>query len=42
MTAETDKWKKISFVFMPVVAAYTVFVYIRHNQHEHDHHEQVR
>ena len=40
--AETDKWKKISYAFMPVVALYAVFVTIRHNSHEHHDHEQVK
>ena len=39
--AETDKWKKISYVFMPTVVAYAFFVMIRHNSHHHDH-EEVR
>jgi len=40
--AETDKWKKISFVFMPVVGAYMIFVGIRHNSHGHHEYEQVK
>lgn len=39
--AETDKWKKISYVFMPFCVCYGVFVYIKHNQHHHEH-EDVR
>ena len=34
--AETDKWKKISYVFIPFCVLYTGFVYVRHNAHHHD------
>jgi hypothetical protein len=40
--AETDKWKKISFVFLPVVGLYMGFVAVRHNSHGHHEYEQVR
>jgi len=40
--AETDKWKKISFVFLPVVGLYMGFVFVRHNSHGHHEYEQVK
>mmetsp|Transcript_39610 Transcript_39610/g.79170 ORF Transcript_39610/g.79170 Transcript_39610/m.79170 type:complete len:128 (-) Transcript_39610:487-870(-) len=36
--AETEKWKKISFLFLPVVGAYGIFTMIRHFQHDHHAH----
>ena len=34
LTAETDKWKKISYVFLGgLVVPYTIFTMIRHFQH---------
>jgi len=38
--AETDKWKKISFAFLPFVGLYMGFVFVRHNSHHHEY-EQV-
>jgi len=39
--AETDKWKKISFVFLGgIVVPYTIFTMIQHFRHHH-HWEQV-
>lgn len=40
--AETDKWKKISYVFIPFIGLYMGFVFVRHNSHEHGHHEQIK
>ena len=40
--AETDKWKKISYAFIPFVTLYMGFVFVRHNSHEHHDSEQVR
>merc|ERR1719473_550317 len=38
--AETDKWKKISFVFLGgIVVPYTIFTMIRHFQHHHEWHQ---
>merc|ERR1719231_2186893 len=39
--AETDKWKKISYVFIPFCVCYAVFVTIKHGQHHHDHEEEA-
>ena len=38
-TAETSKWKKISYAFVPFVCAVTVYVM---GTHHHEHHEEVR
>ena len=38
-TAETSKWKKISYVCVPFVCAVTVYVM---GTHHHEHHEYVR
>ena len=38
-TAETDKWKKISYVAIPCVVGYTCFVMATM---KHGHHEEVR
>lgn len=38
--AETDKWKKISFVFLGgIVVPYTLFTMVRHFQHHHEWHQ---
>ena len=43
LSAETDKWKKISYVFIPSCVAYAVFVTVRHNAHHHEEdHDAVR
>merc|ERR1719482_897968 len=39
--AETDKWKKISYAFIPFCMVYAVFVTIKHGQHHHDHEEEA-
>lgn len=36
--AETSKWKKISYAFVPFVCAVTVYVM---GTHHHEHHEEV-
>merc|ERR1719240_457868 len=38
--AETDKWKKISYAFIPFCGLYMGFVFVRHNSHHHDHEEE--
>ena len=40
-SAETDKWKKISYAFIPFCFVYAGFVVVRHSSHHHDH-EEVR
>ena len=42
LPAETDKWKKISYVFMPFCGIYAVFVGVKHMSHGHHDHEHVR
>ena len=36
LTAETDKWKKISYAFIPFCGVYAVFVAVRHFSHHHE------
>lgn len=43
LSAETDKWKKISYVFIPACVVYAAFVTVRHNAHHHEEdHDAVR
>ena len=38
--AETDKWKKISFVFLGgIVVPYTIFTMVQHFRHHHEWHQ---
>merc|ERR1719335_1475367 len=39
---ETEKWKKISFAFIPFVGVYAVFVGVKHFSHHHEAEEQVK
>ena len=38
--AETDKWKKVSYAFIPFCGLYAIFVTVRHNSHHHEHEEE--
>ena len=38
--AETSKWKKISYAFIPFCVLYAGFVMVRHNSHHHDHEDE--
>ena len=41
LAAETSKWKKISYAFIPFCGVYAVAVYVMHGAHHHEH-EEVR
>ena len=41
LAAETSKWKKISYAFIPFCCVYSVAVYVMHGAHHHEH-EEVR
>jgi len=38
--AETDKWKKISYAFIPFCGVYAIYVGSAHLAHHHDHEEE--